>query len=257
LIEAVSAGIGLHQCELLEQVSFLIKPSSICVILGPNGAGKSTLLRTLVGLIPPLNGEIMYQGRNIHRMSDSVRAELISWIPQEESFEFGWKAEEYVGLGRVAHNHTLVETSEDVDAIRSAMELTDCRQLVGRSILEMSGGERQRVRLARAIAQETPVLAMDEPTSHLDIAHQWEFLAKCEVLRQTGKTLVISLHDVNQAISLNAEYLLVSPRSVQHFETSDSLIRSEALTSSFGIHFETLTSADGRTVLVPRTAVSS
>ena len=190
-------------------------------------------------------------------MSDSVRAELISWIPQEESFEFGWKAEEYVGLGRVAHNHTLVETSEDVDAIRSAMELTDCRQLVGRSILEMSGGERQRVRLARAIAQETPVLAMDEPTSHLDIAHQWEFLAKCELLRQAGKTLVISLHDVNQAISLNAEYLLVSPRSVQHFETSDSLIRSEALTSSFGVHFEALSSADGRTVLVPRTAVSS
>ncbi|MFO0046487.1 MAG: ATP-binding cassette domain-containing protein, partial [Armatimonadota bacterium] len=161
------------------------------------------------------------------------------------------------GLGRVAHNHTLVETSEDVDAIRSAMELTDCRQLVGRSILERSGGERQRVRLARAIAQETSVLAMDEPTSHLDIAHQWEFLAKCELLRQTGKTLVISLHDVNQAICLNAEYLLVSSRSVQHFETSDSLIRSEALTSSFGVHFETITSADGRTVLVPRTAVSS
>jgi iron complex transport system ATP-binding protein len=241
-IEARNLEVGFQKKQVLKGVSFSISAGSICVLLGPNGAGKSTLLRTLVGLMKPLAGEVLFESKNSNQLSDQDRAQLIAWIPQDESTEFGWRAEEYVALGRVAKNQSLFETADDLKMVETALEQTSSLDLKGRSITEMSGGERQRIRLARAIAQETPILALDEPSTHLDVGHQLELLALLKQFRSQGKTIVVSMHDLNQALSIGDQFLLVSSQKVQIFLSKYELIKSNELSVAFGVKFQQIPS---------------
>lgn len=131
LIEAKNLEVGFPSKTILKEVSFEVSQGSICVLLGPNGAGKSTLLKTMVGLMKPLKGEVQYKNDSIHRFTDHQRAQCIAWIPQDESTEFGWLAEEYVALGRVAKNQSLLETLEDRQTVETALEQTSSVNLKG------------------------------------------------------------------------------------------------------------------------------
>lgn len=255
LIEIENLSVGFFRKEVLANVSFKVREGSVCVFLGPNGAGKSTLLRTLVGLMKPLSGAVRLSSKDAHTISEKERAHLIAWIPQDESTEFGWLAEEYVALGRVAKNQSLLETATDREMVQVAMEQTSSLDLVGHSITEMSGGERQRVRLARAIAQETPILALDEPSTHLDIHHQLELLSLLARFKSQGKTILVSMHDINQALQIGDQFVVVHSHEVHVFASATDLLKSKMLETAFGVRFRQI--ENGVLVVEPLSSITS
>lgn len=180
-----------------------IPEGAFAVILGPNGAGKSTLLRALVGLEKPAVGRIQWRGKEPHRMAPKARAQSIAYLAQNEAQDAPYTALELVLMGRFAHQPLWpFDTDRDVSVAKDCLAKVDATDLAERRLDEMSGGERQRVHLARVLAQEAPWLLLDEPAAALDLQHQVETYALLSRLhRQERKTVVLVSHDINLPIS--------------------------------------------------------
>lgn len=170
-------------------------------LIGSNGTGKSTLLKCLSGLLPTTEGNITIEGKNNAGLKQRERSQLIAVVPQSFSIEYDFSVEEIVLMGRNPYlSYRNKESSKDYDIVEKAMLMTKTLQFKGRLFNELSGGEKQRVILARAIAQEPDILLLDEPTSALDIHHQIEVMELIKELNtQKGMTVVAVLHDLNLA----------------------------------------------------------
>lgn len=187
--------------EVCTDLDIAIPEGEITVIIGPNACGKSTLLRALSRLLVPAAGQVILDGKDIHDYRTKEVARRLGLLPQSSSAPFGISVADLVARGRFPHQKMLQQWStEDETAVLSAMAATHVTDLSDRSVDELSGGQRQRVWLAMVLAQETPVMLLDEPTTFLDIAHQLEVLELCRVLNaEHGRTMVLVLHDLNQA----------------------------------------------------------
>lgn len=181
-------------------LSVQIPDGSFTVIVGPNGCGKSTLLRTLSNLLKPSEGQILLDGKAITSYKSKEVARKLGLLPQSSTAPDGITVANLIAHGRYPYQ-TLIRqwTDEDEAAVMSAMELTNTSDLSHRYVDELSGGQRQRVWVAMVLAQQTPMLLLDEPTTYLDIAHQIELLELFKDLNQQGNTLVAVLHDLNHA----------------------------------------------------------
>ena len=206
-LSGVSCGYGGHA--VLTGVDFSARTGEIVALIGANGSGKSTLLKTLAGAIPPLGGTVTVCGDDVRTLSKRETALRIGYVPQIESPAFDFTAEEVVLMGRMPHSDGLFETREDREAALRAMERADCLSLSARPVSELSGGEGQRVRLARALAQEAPVLLMDEPTTHLDVRHQIDIGLLVRELAAGGKAAVVAVHDLNWAAAFATRAVLL------------------------------------------------
>ena len=229
---SLEIGIGGHSIARCDDVE--IGAGDILVLIGKNGSGKSTYLRSIGGLLKPMMGEIIFDGKLMGQVSIEKTA---AWLSQEEHCEFSWTVREYVSLGRIAYNSGLVLSQQDEQAVDLALAQTGSEELSGRFIHELSGGERQRVRLARALAQDTPILLMDEPTTHLDLEHQIQFLGLIHELAKHGKTIVVSLHDVFQATFVGTKFLLFRANRASVVNNQDQLTK-ERLEETLGVRFE-------------------
>ena len=171
------------------------------VIIGPNGCGKSTLLRSLCRLLAPSAGQVLLDGRDIQRRPARELARELGLLPQGALVPEGLRVAELVARGRYPHQSLLRQWSRaDAEAVSEAMAATDVSDLAGRRVDELSGGQRQRVWIALVLAQQTPLLLLDEPTTYLDLSHQIELLELFRRLnRDGGRTLVAVLHDLNHA----------------------------------------------------------
>ncbi|WDS37898.1 ABC transporter ATP-binding protein [Pseudoxanthomonas sp.] len=178
-----------------------IPAGQVTVIIGPNACGKSTLLRALARLLKPQSGRVLLDGRDIRDQPTRQVARRLGLLPQSPVAPPGICVADLVARGRFPHQTLLRQWSgEDEHAVRQAMRQTGVEALAQQPVDALSGGQRQRVWLAMAIAQDTSLLLLDEPTTYLDIAHQYELLELCRTLNRTrGRTLVIVLHDLNQA----------------------------------------------------------
>ena len=165
---------------LLRELSFELPAGARCLIAGPNGAGKSTLLRCLLGLLPCM-GEIKIEGRGLQRIPPRERAQLLAWVPQPDRQSSDFLVEEFVALARYAREPRFAAPAVDHRAVCHALELTDCAHWRKRRLSTLSGGEKQRVMLAAALAQEARWLLLDEPTAFLDPGQCLEF---AEVLKR-------------------------------------------------------------------------
>lgn len=185
----------------LDALSLRVERGEFVAVVGPNGSGKSTLLRAVAGAIRPAAGRVLLDGREVHSLRGRERARQMAVVAQETSIEFDFTVEETVQMGRLSHQGPLGRESEaDRLAVQQALELTGTIDLAGRAITRISGGERQRVILARALAQEPRLLLLDEPTAHLDLAFQTEIFDLVRSLnREQGLTVVAVLHDLNLA----------------------------------------------------------
>lgn len=231
--------VGIAKSVIAKCDDIDLKAGNVLVLIGRNGSGKSTFLRTLCGFLKPLDGEILY----MDQPASAIELEKqLSWLSQDEHLEFSWTVTEYVSLGRIAQNSGLFLGNEDCDAVARALKETDTEYLSDRFVHELSGGERQRVRLARALAQETPTILMDEPTSHLDLDHQIQFLHLVGKLAQQGKSIVISLHDIVQARLIGTQFLLFEGQSASSIPTAEGL-NKELLEQTLGVQFEQFDSA--------------
>lgn len=183
-----------------ENLTVRIPDSSFTVIVGANASGKSTLLRALARLLAPRSGSVQLDGRDIHSMPTREVAKTIGLLPQTSVAPDGITVADLVTHGRYPHQRMLKQWSEtDQEAVTEALRLTDTTSLANRFVDELSGGQRQRAWIAMALAQQTPYLLLDEPTTYLDIAHQIDVLELCADLNQQGRTLVAVLHDLNHA----------------------------------------------------------
>lgn len=200
-LEARNATIGYDTRIIGERLNVAIPDQSFTVIVGPNACGKSTLLRALSRLLKPRAGEIVLDGKAIHSYAARDVAQRLGLLPQTSIAPDGITVADLVARGRYPHQKLLRQWSKDDEAaVIDAMTATRVAPLSRRLVDELSGGQRQRVWVAMVLAQKTPILLLDEPTTFLDIAHQIELLDLLRDLnRRSGHTIVAVLHDLNQA----------------------------------------------------------
>jgi ABC-type cobalamin/Fe3+-siderophores transport system ATPase subunit len=195
--------------EILHGVDLEIPDGLMTVIVGPNACGKSTLLRSLARMLAPTGGEVLLDGTAIDRLPAKEVARRLGLLPQSATAPSGMSVADLVARGRYPHQGLWRQWSrEDERAVEDAMRAADVGDLRDRAVDELSGGQRQRVWLALALAQETPLLLLDEPTTYLDIAHQVEVLELARRLRHEGRTVVAVLHELHLAFRY-AEHLVV------------------------------------------------
>jgi len=200
MLEIKNLTCGYNSRFLLKDINLKVEKGELIGIIGPNGSGKTTLLRAITGVIRPKKGKILLEKKNIEKFSFKELARKIAVVSQNSVANF-MTVEEFVLLGRIPHRRRLqfLETEFDERIAEEAMDLTNTLQLKGRFIGDLSGGERQLVVIARALAQEPGLLLLDEPTSHLDIAHQVKILDLIKKLNKNGLTVIIVLHELNLA----------------------------------------------------------
>ncbi|EHR61659.1 ABC transporter ATP-binding protein [Saccharomonospora cyanea] len=182
------------------RLSLDVPDGAFTAVVGPNGCGKSTLLRAFVRLLRPAEGSVSFDGREVGGYPAKALARSLAFLPQDPLAPEGIKVRQLVARGRYPHQSLLsMWTPEDERAVAEALRTARIEDLVDRPVQELSGGQRQRVWVAMVLAQQTPYLLLDEPTSFLDITHQYRLLDLLAGLRDEGRTVIAVLHDINQA----------------------------------------------------------
>ncbi|MEU2841348.1 ABC transporter ATP-binding protein [Streptomyces sp. NPDC007076] len=199
-LEVLDASIGYGRWPISEHLDLAIPDRSFTVVIGPNACGKSTLLRAVSRLLKPSAGQVVLDGRSIAEYGSREVARTLGLLPQTSSAPDGITVADLVARGRHPHQKLMRQwTARDEQAVLDAMAATSVTELSGRPVDELSGGQRQRVWVAMVLAQQTPILLLDEPTTFLDIAHQIDLLELFTDLHRAGHTLVAVLHDLNHA----------------------------------------------------------
>jgi iron complex transport system ATP-binding protein len=203
LLEAHQVTAGYGECTVLQAVDIDVSPGEFVGLIGPNGCGKSTLLRAISGVLRPKSGTVSIGGRALERLPARDVALALAFVPQSERVAFDFTVHDVVLMGRHPHHRRGQGwTKRDFDRVRWALAASDILSLADRSITRLSGGEHRRVLLARALAQDAPLLLLDEPTAHLDITHQVELLGLVRRLTRSPDAPIgalAALHDLNQA----------------------------------------------------------
>ncbi|MGO1926493.1 MAG: ABC transporter ATP-binding protein [Brachybacterium tyrofermentans] len=210
VLRTESLRVGYDRLVICESVDLQILRGSYTAVIGPNGCGKSTLLRAIARVLPFTAGSVVLDGQDIRKVPTKELATRLGLLPQTSLAPDGIRVSDLVARGRYPHQGMFDRWSaRDEAAVIAALEATGIADLSGRPVEELSGGQRQRVWVAMALAQETPVLLLDEPTTFLDITHQYGLLELFERLRSSSdRTIVVVLHDLNQAARF-ADHLVV------------------------------------------------
>jgi iron complex transport system ATP-binding protein len=238
-----------HGREVLHDVAFALTHGESVALLGPNGSGKSTLLKALTKTLTYL-GSVNIDGRSLADMSYGDLAARIAFVPQDESPAFPFSVRDVIGLARIAKPGG-GRSDQDRRAVDRAAELASCEALLDRKVTELSGGEHQRVLVARAIAQETACILLDEPTSHLDVRHQIEIAELLRSLVADGKTVLIAIHDLNLAAKVCERGILLDRGRIVMDSSIGDVLGSEVLDRVYGVDFERII-RDDEVLLIPR-----
>ena len=235
-LQAHDLSTGYGERRIIDELSVSIPDGAFTVIIGPNGCGKSTLLRSFARLLEPQTGAVLLDGANIAHVKTKELAREIGLLPQTSIAPEGITVIDLVTRGRHPHQGMLRRWSqEDEDAVRAALERTRLTDLTTKVVDELSGGQRQRVWIAMALAQETPLLLLDEPTTYLDISHQIDVLDLCTSLQREGRTLVTVLHDLNQAARYATNLIAMQEgRIVAHGAPTD-VVTTDLIHDVFGV----------------------
>ncbi|MFG1917559.1 ABC transporter ATP-binding protein [Micromonospora sp. NPDC048898] len=228
-----------------------ITDGSFTVIVGPNACGKSTLLRSLARVLKPQSGAVYLDGQTIASQPSKQVARQLGMLPQSSVAPGGIVVEELVARGRFAHQRLLRQWSpQDEAAVADAMRQTEVTELADRFVDELSGGQRQRVWLAMALAQQTPILLLDEPTTFLDLSHQFEVLDLCADLHEQGRTVVAVLHDLNHACRYATELIVMREGRVLAQGPPAEVMTAELVETVFAMPCRVMTDPETDTPMV-------
>lgn len=237
-VENVSVRLGGRR--VVEAVSLSAQPGQVVGVVGPNGSGKSTLLRALVGILTPASGRVLLDGVDIATLGIRELARTVATVLQDSAGDFDLRAHDVVAMGRAPFKRMFQrDDGADEAIVARSLESVGASHLMWQPFALMSGGERQRVLIARALAQQPRLLVLDEPTNHLDIRHQFEALA---LPRRLGVTAVLALHDLNLAAHYcDVLYVLDRGRSVcagppEQVLTADMLAAVYGVVGTVGPH---------------------
>ncbi|WP_251330179.1 ATP-binding cassette domain-containing protein [Haloplanus pelagicus] len=232
-VDGVSVDFG--GVPVLDGVSTSVERGTFVGLVGPNGAGKTTLLRTINGALVPDSGTVTVAGERLADLSSRAASRHVATVPQSTASTFDFDVRRIVAMGRTPHVARLgSRTPADRRAVEAAMERTAITDLADRPVTDVSGGERQRVFLARALAQDTPVLLLDEPTSDLDVTHQVRTLELVSALVDEGRTVVAAIHDLDLAARYCDELRLLADGAVRAAGPPESVLTAEAVETAFG-----------------------
>jgi iron complex transport system ATP-binding protein len=236
MIEVNSVSFRYHEDWVLQDVSFRVEKGEFVGVIGPNGSGKTTLLKVLYRLLSPQKGEILLELVPMKRMDRIDIAKRIAVVAQETHLLFPFSVLETVLMGRSPHlGHLMFESEKDLEIAKKAMEWTKILSFSERSMDELSGGERKRVFIARALAQEPEVILLDEPTANLDIHHQMDFLDLILTLnRERGLTIVMASHDMNIASEFCDRLILLQGGRIYKIGTPHDVITKENIEKVYG-----------------------
>lgn len=221
---------------VVDGVDLTIREGSFTVILGPNASGKSTVLRALARVLKPESGQVLFDGQELSTYGSKELARRMGLLPQDAIAPDGMRVADLVSRGRYPHHTTLQRwTVADDQATRDALAATNTTELTERYVDQLSGGQRQRVWVALLLAQQTGVMLLDEPTTFLDIAHQYDLLDLLKSLNEEGKTIVAVLHDINQAARYASDIILMDEGTIAATGSPADLITAEQVSQTFGL----------------------
>jgi len=248
-LEVMDVSFGYGPTKVLSHLSFSVHPGEFVGIIGPNGSGKSTLLRLIAGIHRPAPGVIRLDGRRLADLPRREVARQIAVVPQETTFTFAFTALEVVLMGRSPHlGRFSLEGPEDVEIARQSMEATDSWHLRERRMDAVSGGEKQRIVISRALAQQPAVLLLDEPTSSLDIRHRVDIYRLLQRLHDdAGLTIMLVSHDLNLAARACERLILLHEGRIRSDGTPEEVMCAELLSEVYGtdlqVHTDPITGA--------------
>jgi iron complex transport system ATP-binding protein len=239
---------------VLRQINLTIPPGQLWCVLGPNGSGKTTLLRLMAGLLNPGGGLLLLEGISLSRMSNRNLARRLALVPQETQPAFDYSVLQVVLMGRSPHMGTFgFDRRVDLVVARDCMSKTDTLRLEHRPFDELSSGERQRVVIARALAQQPKVLLLDEPTSFLDIGHQLQIYRLLRRLAADGMTVVCVSHDLNLAGLYADQLVMLSAGQIAACGSADSVLTAEVIRRVYQVEADIVPNPrTGRPVILPR-----
>jgi len=242
LLEVKEAGFGYGKNNILENINFQMNAGEVICLIGPNGSGKTTLLDCIMGILPLMKGNIFLHGKNISDLRAKEIARIISYVPQIHKKTFPYTVEEIVLMGRASHVGMFGSPDrEDVTIAHDAIEIVGIKNLLHRPYTELSGGEGQLVMIARALAQQSSIMIMDEPTTHLDFQNS---LTVLEVTRQLAKkrnlSIILATHYLNHAFyfennGLNTFTAILDKRSFAIFGRPNEVITKDNISKIFKI----------------------
>ncbi len=252
MLEIKSLSVGYNEHIILKDITLSVHPGEVVALIGPNGTGKSTLMRAISGVLPSKGGSIELCGKNIRSLTSDLRARTLAVVPQIQSLPVSFNVYQTVLLGRTPYLGWLGQAgARDHDAVFQAMAQTKTEHLAERCIGELSGGEQQRVLLARALAQTTPILIMDEPTNHLDVSHQSSFLNLARQLAvQNGLAILVALHDLNLTSLYADRVAVLSDGYLKAIGTPEQVFIEENLSPVYGGQLRVVTHPEYGTPLV-------
>jgi iron complex transport system ATP-binding protein len=247
--------IGLGGNPVLRDVSLSLAPGEIVGLAGSNGAGKTTLFRVASRVLRPDRGEVRLLGRPIGELGRRELACQLAVVPQDVAVAFPFRAGEVVLMGRSPHLSGLgFESPQDVEIARAALAALGIESLAERSMLELSGGERQLVLVARAIAQDPRVLLLDEPTSHLDLRHRTLVLERVrEFVARDGRSALVVSHDLTLSARTVDRMALLADGRLHACGPPGEVLTPDHLRAVFGVEAEILRAPDGAPLVIPRT----
>ncbi len=239
----LSAGYGGR--DVVRGVTLDFPPGRVLALLGPNGCGKSTLLRAALGLLPRSGGQVLLDGAPLESLSPRRRALMAAYLPQSRPTP-NITAYKMVLHGRFPHlSYPRRCRGEDYEAADRALRWADAADVAPRPMGELSGGQRQKVYLAMALAQQAPTLLMDEPTTFLDVGHQLEVMAAARRLAQEGRAVVMAVHDLPLAMRGADDIALLDGGRLAAWGTAEEVYASGALDRAFGVTLRRVATQSG------------
>lgn len=229
--------VGYDDAAILNQVNFQVPDSQVTVLVGPNGSGKSTLLKTLARILSPREGQVMLDGKDIHKTRTREVAQKLGLLPQGPIAPEGLTVRELVAQGRFPHQNLLRQwSSEDERAVGEAMEIAQVTEFADRPVDGLSGGQRQRCWIAMVLAQETDLILLDEPTTFLDLKVQVDLMnLLVRLAHDTDRTLVVVLHELNLAAAYADYLVMMRDGAIHHHGAPDDIFTSGNLKTVFDL----------------------
>jgi iron complex transport system ATP-binding protein len=249
VIAASSVSVELDGRPVLTDVSLSVSAGEVLALVGPNGAGKTTLLSVLSGERAPTSGLVEVEGRDIQTFSALELARIRSVLTQDNALSFPFRVGDVIAMGRAPWTRT-DDLGRDSAVIAWAAAQADVEHLAHRRFTELSGGERARVSLARVLAQDTPVVFLDEPTAALDLRHQEDVLRIARSLAAEGRAVVLVVHDLSLAGAVADRVALLSAGSLVAVGAPSSVLTVEAISEVYGLAVRVV-EVDGRPLIVP------
>ncbi|WP_425452564.1 ABC transporter ATP-binding protein [Methylobacterium radiodurans] len=251
VLAACGLVVGYRGRRVAGAIDLALVPGRALALLGPNGGGKTTLLRTLIGLLPPLAGEIRLEGAPLAAHAVAERARRIAYVPQAGGQAFGFSVRETVLMGRLAHQRALAGPGPaDVAAAEAALARLGIAHLAERPVTQVSGGERQLALIARALAQAPRLIVLDEPTASLDFGNQGRVLAEMRALTGAGLAVLFTTHDPNQALRHADDVAMLADGRLVASGPSARTINRASLATLYGCAVEEV-AGGGRQAFLP------